>query len=66
MYKMDDKSKVYLKSNLTKDIRKKQRRIDIIEKMLHSKGELEKEMKQIELELKELQKMLNQENTNYY
>ena len=51
---MDDKSKVYLKANLTKDIRKKQRRIDIIEKMLHSKGELEKEMKQIEAELKEL------------
>jgi hypothetical protein len=66
MYKMDDKSKVYLKSQLTRDIRKKQRRIDMIEKMLHSKSELEREQKQIETELKELQKMLNQVNTNYY
>ena len=62
---MDDKAKSYLKTNLTKDLKRKQKRVEVIEKLLNNKNDLENEKKDIILEIKELQRLLHVVNNSF-
>lgn len=62
---MDDKAKSYLKTNLTKDLKRKQKRVEVIEKLLNNKNDLENEKKDIIIEIKELQRLLHVVNNSF-
>lgn len=63
---LNEKSLVYLKANLQKDLKKKQKRVEAINSLINGKGKLEQELSELTAEIKELHKLLNNVNTTHF